>query len=246
MHEVANGILLQTIVPSDQITLALIAVGTGNDWGRTTMMPQNYEGDIRTIAQCRTILQDVGLTRSSFDGVEQCRYFVNECGTGLDADVNRGCYDLREQGRSGKMLYLKSLFKSAVGYKASCAKVTVDGRLVYDDSLLSTTVGLGRFNGGGMSLTPLAVLDDGLFDITLIDSIGLLTLCSKVPLLFNGRIYDFESHIHHFRGKEITIEQTGSSEVECDGEPFGSVPVTMTLHERALRVVVGADYNPES
>ena len=42
-HEIANGILLQTRVPSADITYALLPVGTGNDWARCSVNFTVYE-----------------------------------------------------------------------------------------------------------------------------------------------------------------------------------------------------------
>ena len=38
-HEVVNGIMQQTIVPSHEIYYALLPVGTGNDWIKTHGIP---------------------------------------------------------------------------------------------------------------------------------------------------------------------------------------------------------------
>ena len=49
MNEVLNGCFLQKYCPPEDITLAMITVGTGNDWGRTFGIPVDYEDTIRTI-----------------------------------------------------------------------------------------------------------------------------------------------------------------------------------------------------
>lgn len=41
LNEVVNGIFLQTACPSEEITVGMIPVGTGNDWIKTFGIP-NY------------------------------------------------------------------------------------------------------------------------------------------------------------------------------------------------------------
>ena len=44
----------------------------------------------------------------------------------------------------------------------------VDDKLEVNDLVYSATIGIGKYNGGGMLQTPDAVADDGLFDLTVI------------------------------------------------------------------------------
>ena len=51
-------------------------------------------------------------------------------------------------------------------YNSTGVKVYVDDQLVVNDLVYSATIGIGKYNGGGMLQTPDAVADDGLFDLT--------------------------------------------------------------------------------
>ena len=59
IHEVANGILLQQEIPSNEIRMGVIPVGTGNDWIRSFAIPREYESAVRTIAEGKEFVQDV-------------------------------------------------------------------------------------------------------------------------------------------------------------------------------------------
>jgi len=43
LNEVVNGIFTDSTCPPEEISLALIPVGTGNDWGRMFGIPSDYE-----------------------------------------------------------------------------------------------------------------------------------------------------------------------------------------------------------
>ena len=46
-NEVINGIFTQDVVPTTEITMATIPVGTGNDWRRTFDFPLDYQKVIK-------------------------------------------------------------------------------------------------------------------------------------------------------------------------------------------------------
>ena len=47
VNEVVNGIFLQDIVSTNEITLGMITIGTGNDWGRMYNIPTKYSDAIK-------------------------------------------------------------------------------------------------------------------------------------------------------------------------------------------------------
>ena len=59
LHEVVNGLFIQKQVAPSDVTIAVIAVGSGNDWIRMHGIPTHYSEAIRTIKEGYTFLQDV-------------------------------------------------------------------------------------------------------------------------------------------------------------------------------------------
>ena len=49
-NEVINGIFGQDVVPTTDITMAALPIGTGNDWRRTFDIPLEYDEVIKIIA----------------------------------------------------------------------------------------------------------------------------------------------------------------------------------------------------
>ena len=58
IHEAVNGLFIQKAVPTQDVLLSVIAVGTGNDWIRMFGIPRKYSEAIRAIVEdtcsCRT------------------------------------------------------------------------------------------------------------------------------------------------------------------------------------------------
>jgi len=167
LNEVVNGAFRNKTCPPDSISLALIPVGTGNDWGRMFGIPLDYEKAISIIGENKQMLHDVGLV-SFFDGTEKKnRYFINIAGLGFESVVVRRTNIQKDKGRSGKAIYFYNLLMSLLSYKNTKAEIIIDGEKSHAD-VFSINVGNGRFCGGGMRQTPNALPDDGLLDVTII------------------------------------------------------------------------------
>ena len=111
IHEVVNGIFIQKAVPTTDIFLAVIPTGTGNDWIRMYGISATYSEAVEALVQKRTVLQDVGKVEFFETRVPHVRYMANVAGLGFDATVNLKYNNLKDQGRYGKGLYLRSTFR---------------------------------------------------------------------------------------------------------------------------------------
>ena len=80
LHEVVNGLFIQQVVPPSEVLLAVIAVGSGNDWIRMFGIPQNCADAIRAIREEHSFLQDVGVVSYEEAKYRQSRYMVNVAG----------------------------------------------------------------------------------------------------------------------------------------------------------------------
>ena len=56
LHEVVNGLFIQKQAAPSDVTIAVIAVGTGNDWIRMYGIPQRYSEAIRALKEGYTFL----------------------------------------------------------------------------------------------------------------------------------------------------------------------------------------------
>lgn len=241
IHEVVNGLFVQTVVATSQVLLAVIAVGTGNDWIRMFGIPRKYSEAIRAIVRCHSFLQDVGRVSYCESSYCQTRYMANVAGVGLEAMVIKNYAHMVRKGRNARWRYVWSLIKSFVRYRSTGMKVWVDDRLVVSDLVLSAAIGICKYNGGGMLQVPQAIPDDGLFDITVIRRMTLLRIATCFRALFNGRIYDVKQ-TSLFRGRKIRIESAPDVLLEIDGELTGGSPVEMEIIDKAINVVVSENY----
>jgi YegS/Rv2252/BmrU family lipid kinase len=240
MNEVVNGVLSQQYTPSQQITLAMITVGTGNDWGKMFGIPGDYEGAIRLIKEFRTCLTDAGVVDYNSDTGQGRRYFINIAGLGFDAVVVSKTNAQKDKGRSGKAIYFYNLLKSLLFYKHTHTDVIIDGRLLSNQTF-TISLGIGRYSGGGMKQTPNAIHDDGLFDITIIKRMRKGEIIRSLKKLYDGTILDHPK-IEGHTGKNILIKSIPQIHLEADGESLGYSPIEFNIIPDAVNVV----YNQKS
>ncbi len=240
LNEVVNGIFIQKKLNPSDITLGVIAVGTGNDCFRMYGIPSTYEDCIKAIADRHTFKQDVGMVEYYESMVQNSRYFANAAGIGFDAEVALRSNRLKERGRRGSLLYFISLLKALVAYRHSTTAITIDGR-TFEEKTFSITLGIGKYNGAGMMQVPNAIANDGLYDITLIRKIGKLEVIRNIPRLFNGSILS-HPRIQTYRGSAIEITSNRPIKLEADGESLGESPFRFTIMHEAITIIVGSNY----
>lgn len=256
IHDVLNGIA-SFVYSSDNsaaklsdFTLAVIPVGSGNDWVKSAGIPCDISAAVEYIAKENISTQDVvrvSIFEPSYDGIAEEKivsesYMANVGGVGLDARVCEIVNRKKEQGYRGKKLYVSSLIYCIMHRVPVHARVICDGVEVFHDKYLSMAFGIGKYSGGGMRQTSRAVLDDGLLDVTIIPDVPLLTIAKKAPSLFTGKFHEVDM-LTQARCKtvEVLLDCCSDAEpVEVDGEVIGRAPVRMEVLECQLNIVVGA------
>jgi YegS/Rv2252/BmrU family lipid kinase len=237
MNEVINGVFAQNRIQTTEVMLGMISVGTGNDWARTFNIPSDYEGAVRTIKEQKTFIQDAGLVSYLKNGKEWKRYFINIAGMGFGARVVERANRSKEKGKSGALLYFYNIFYSLLQYRSKKAIIEIDGTAL-NRKVFLLNVGIGKYNGGGMIPVPHAVVDDGLYSITLIKKIGKLNVLANIKRLYNGTITS-HSKVETYMARSVQIDASPKLKIETDGESLGHGPVSFEIIPRSVRVISG-------
>jgi YegS/Rv2252/BmrU family lipid kinase len=237
LHEVVNGLFSQSICKPADVTLALIPVGTGNDWGRMFGIPTVYNGAVDVIRNNKQLLHDVGLVTYHSGKEEHSRYFINIAGLGFESIVVKKTNKQKDRGRSNKAIYFYNLLTSLIAYRNTVATITTDGE-TSTSRIFSLNVGNGRYCGGGMRQTPEAMPDDGLLDVTVLREMGRIEIIRNLKLLYDGSILSHPK-VDGYRVKNLQVTSESLLYVEADGESLGHTPATFSVIPGALRVVYG-------
>lgn len=239
LNEVVNGIFTQDDVPSLDFLVGMIPVGTGNDWCRMFGVPFKYKKAVKLISRRKTFVQDIGKVSYFNSESPETRYFINVAGMGYDAVVAEKTNKDKSAGRGGPLVYLKNLFTSLLFYKHSNTAIYIDGaEHPVTDQTFSLSVGICKYNGGGMKQLPNAVADDGILDMTLIKKLGKFTVLKEIKRLYDGSFIEHPK-VDTFTGKQFRITSIPEIQLETDGESLGHSPFEFGILPRSLKVIVG-------
>lgn len=236
-NEVVNGFFMQQEVDVQDLKIGVVPVGTGNDWGRMFEIPNDYRKSIGVIKKGKTFVQDVGKISYFVDGEMHIRYFVNIAGMGFDALVAQKTNKQKAEGKGNALSYFYNLFAGLFEYKPALTDVFIDGKKLSFNTF-SMSVGICRYNGGGMKQLPNAIPDDGLLDMTIIKKIGLGTLLAQLRNLYSGTFIKHPK-VATFRAQNIRITcRRKGFMMEADGESLGESPFDVNIISKALTTIV--------
>jgi diacylglycerol kinase (ATP) len=228
VQEIVNG-LIEGSVPA---SLGVVPAGSGNDLARSIGLPRDPAEAWRVAVGRHTRTIDVARARNG-DAAE--RWFVSAGGIGFDAQVaaamvSRGRWQL---GRPG---YLLTTLAELRRFTNRRIELRIDATTSTHD-VLFVAVANGAFYGGGMRIAPSARPDDGILDVCVVGDITRLTAIRQLPNLYRG------THVDHPQvtmrtGRSIAIEgeRDRDTRIHLDGEPFGSLPLRISIAPAAIEV----------
>ena len=235
VHEVVNGMMKQKSVDKKDLLLAVIPIGTGNDWAKHHGITADIDDICKNIINKKTGIQDIGITKFISEGKEKIEYFNNVAGMAYDAFV----VEKLEQRikKPNKLNYILSILKYLFQYKLQKAKIFIKNEII-EGKFYTINVGICKFSGGGMSLVPHAIHDDGLFAVTIAGNL------SKIDVILNTyRFYNFSLTQHpkikSFQVNTLKVEGMNNQPIalELDGEMTGYSPVEFSILTDALRFI---------
>jgi diacylglycerol kinase (ATP) len=204
----------------EEVTFAVVPMGTGNDFARTVGLPLDAVEAARALANSSYREIDVG--RASGGGVE--RLFVNACMGGFPVKMNEAI-DADTKKRLGPLAFVVGGAKVLTDIDRST--VVINGESVPD--CIAVGVGNGRTSGGGIELWPSADPGDGV-----LNACALTAASVPKALMMAGRVKlgSHESVDATVTAEASTIEIDANPPVEfnVDGELLGlSTPAIFEL-----------------
>lgn len=223
--------------------VGLINVGTGGDFRRSLGIGPGFEHCLEALALGRERLVDVGRARfPGRNGEDVEQYFVNVISAGLGGLVDHYIETMPE-ALGGKAAYYIASLRAVAASKER----PLLARITWEDETREETIPAylvaicnGRWFGGGMDVAPMALPDDGRFEVVTITAPTKPYLARRVRGVYTGRHLK-EPTVHHFpcTAIELKLEDAAAERrflLDVDGDALGSLPLTVEVVPRVLRV----------
>ncbi len=237
MSEVINGIFNATTKSTQDLKIALIPRGTGNDWGRFWGLTADYRKSIEVLLKGKTQPIDIGKVEYDMEGEKEAHYFINSIGLGLDAAVVNLTHRLKEFFGSHSFLYSVSLLLAVFSYRSHKVKLYSHEKNI-DDGMFTMNIANGCYSGGGLKQTPNALPYDGLLDVMMARKPTFVDIIGALVALFRGKLLEHPA-IVSFQTRELLVQCDKKALMEADGIIVnGSSPFKISIIPGAIQMII--------
>lgn len=213
-NEVLNGCMRAKKSGYSQVSMGMIAVGTGNDFAFGMGIPGGVDVGCRILAENHRRLTDVGVIKGGDypDG----RYFGNGVGIGFDAAT--GFVAAKIRWTRGVLLYLLAAIETAfIFYKPPVVRLFFDDQELTQASLMISIMN-GRRMGGGFYFAPNGDPADGKFDLCIAASPSRARIFGLFPYFMKGTQATQKEVIMRQARKVRAQALEGKMPIHADGE----------------------------
>ena len=219
---------LMKLEKSQRLELAILPMGTANDFATAANIPHGYLPALKLAADGQP---------HAIDTVEvDKRYFVNVASAGFGAKITATTPPALKNLLGGGAYTLAGLVQ-ALSFVPYSGELTLpDGERTSGD-IIAAAVCNGRQAGGGQSLAPHAYINDGLVDLVAFTSFAISDVPAVIEELSN---YPNSSQqwVKRFQVPWLEWQTQTEMPINLDGEPITSKQQRFEVHAGALNLVL--------
>lgn len=213
------------------VPLAVVAVGTANDFARAKDLPLDDLDAACALARAAT-----AQARPAELGLAGERPFVNAAAAGLSVAAAQAAKP--HKSRLGPLAYALGAAKAGVTATPLRCTVTADGRTRYQGSAWQVVVGVTGAFGGGSEIGGTST-QDGMLDVAVVPAGSRVGLVRRAYGMKTGRL-TAQSDVAHERAEHVDVEVAGHPRFNVDGETCRCEPAHFTLHPGGFHVVIAS------
>lgn len=236
--------LVEAAIGSETL-LGFLPAGNGNDIAAGLDLPRDPIEAAHVLIRGRPRAIDVVRVRSLEVSAAQVgstqpdayreAVFVGAGGAGLDAEAAQ-LANTRFKHWPGVTRYIAGALWAwrdfrAVEFEALIDEVPWRGRAVF------AAVANGPCYGSGVRIAPMAQMDDGWLDITIVREMPLRRLLDAIPIVLRSGDIRWPE-IERFRCRRFSLRASSPALVHGDGELIGALPAEFEIIPQAIRVMV--------
>jgi YegS/Rv2252/BmrU family lipid kinase len=240
INEIVNGFMDSDSPIRKEARLGIIPCGTGCDLARTILASSSPDRALKAIAEGHIRSMDLGRVRfTGHDGLPGVRYFHNVASFGIGGEVVAHVNG-HSKALGPFLSFVRSSLICLLKHGTRRLHLKIDNGVAEEYVALNVAVANGRCHGGGMCVAPDAVIDDGLFQLTIIGDLTMPEVFLNFTKFYNGRIKEVRKVLTlTCRHIEATSEQR--IRLDLDGEQPGWLPAVIDIAPGALPVIVDGE-----
>ncbi|MBO1513062.1 diacylglycerol kinase [Metabacillus bambusae] len=227
INEVVNGIAELEERPQ----LAVIPVGTTNDFARAIGIPLN-----NVIQAVEVILN--GEPQKIDIGRVNDHYFINIAGGGRLTELT---YEVPSKLKTmvGQLAYYLKGMEMLPSIRPSEVEIEYDGKL-FQGEIMLFLVSLTNSVGGFEKLAPDSKLNDGMFDLLILKKANLAEFIRVASLALRGEHINDE-HIIYTKANRVKVTNNDKMQLNLDGEYGGLLPGEFVNLYQHIDVMMSSD-----
>lgn len=228
LNEVMNGLAAARLL--DRIAIGVIPLGTGNDFAAALGIPHEVESALDVLLEGHERRIDLGEVNG--------RVFVNTSGGGFIAEASVAVTP-QLKTIAGRLAYLIGGAQALMEFEPVQATVTLGpGVPPLTHGLYAFAVCNSRLIGGGRLIAPSAIIDDGLLDVCLIESMSAIEFVTLARKVAEGEHVN-DPRVLYRQAASAVIELEREVRVNTDGEVFEGRRCEYRVLPGAARFFVG-------
>lgn len=187
--------------------LGIVPAGTGNDFIKAVGIPTDWKEALLFILTHRARPVNTGMMND--------RFFLNVSGSGFDVMVLSFAERAKKHVR-GIWPYLYGVLRAITAFRPMHMHVTIGEDEEFNRDCMLCSIGNGRFIGGGIPITPLADVTDGMFDVLVVDAVKRWRIPFYLPSLMTGTLHN-RKIAHRYLAQRCSLAINGMH-LQLDGE----------------------------
>lgn len=212
------------------VSYGILPVGTGRDWARSAGIPMSIDDAAAWIASAEPTPTDIGLV--TWESGRQ-EHFLNIASAGISGEVDRRVNSVKRRRR---WTFLSATIATILGFEPAQVKVMLDDAPWYEGKSWLVAVANGSTFGRGMKIAPNARIDDGLFDVLLIENVSKMEALKTLRRVYDG------SHLTHpavrvQQARRVTLESRVPLMLDLDGEHAQGMRLEFSVRPHMLQLL---------
>lgn len=212
------------------IPLGVLPVGTGNSLSKD-LLKEDGESEIEDYIKLIKSNEIRGFDIVKVSSDKETFYYANMMGFGFITDVAQSASKMKF---FGAFSYTLGILYNTIKLKPFELKIIIDGveRIMENVFIIISN---SKYTGGDYLIAPKAKVNDGKFDLIILNKLSRVNLLKTFPKIFDGSHID-TPFVEYIQANKVKLESVSPKVLSPDGEIYGKFPVEVSCIPNKINV----------